>query len=61
MRMPEEPRPLAWLVLLESKVSPVATMVTAERTSSCFVFMAAVYGSSNALLTNKGYSLVTFN
>jgi hypothetical protein len=42
MRMPEGPRPFAWLVLLESKVSPVATMVTAERTSSWFVFMAAI-------------------
>ena len=41
-------RPLAWLLPLERSVSPVATTVTAERTTSCFVFMRTSYKSSNA-------------
>jgi hypothetical protein len=45
IRMPEGPRPLASLVLLESSVNPVATIVTAECRTICFVFMRAGYES----------------
>jgi len=47
IRIPEKPRPLASLVLLESSVNPEATTVTTERIANCVVFMTRRYEPSS--------------
>ena len=61
MRMPEGPRPLASLLPLERSESPVATMVTAERMTNCFVCMPGSYEPYQSVRTGKGNAPVTWH